>query len=64
MEAAYSLPQTVFGILKTLVVRATQNNLDLTYDVVPDIPDQFGWRCHQVYAVKGFACCSQHASSC
>ena len=41
MEAvSYSLRQTVFGILKRLVVRATQNNLDLTYDVAPDIPDQ------------------------
>src|SRR5271154_6004826 len=41
MEAvSYSLRQTVFGILKTLVVRASQNNLDLTYDVDADIPDQ------------------------
>ncbi|KAM6499789.1 hypothetical protein JOM56_005297 [Amanita muscaria] len=41
MEAvSYSLRQTVFGILKTLVVRASQNNLDLTYDVEADIPDQ------------------------
>lgn len=41
MEAvSYSLRQTVFGILKTLVVRATQNNLELTCDVEPDIPDQ------------------------
>lgn len=41
MEAvSYSLRQTVFGILKTLVVRASQNHLDLTYDVEPDIPDQ------------------------
>ncbi|KAF6745806.1 two-component histidine kinase Le.nik1-like protein [Ephemerocybe angulata] len=41
MEAVtYSLRQTVFGILKTLVVRASQNHLDLTYDVEPDIPDQ------------------------
>ncbi|THU96840.1 hypothetical protein K435DRAFT_663749 [Dendrothele bispora CBS 962.96] len=41
MEAvSYSLRQTVFGILKTLVVRATQNNLDLTYDIEVDIPDQ------------------------
>ncbi len=41
MEAVpYSLRQTVFGILKTLVVRASQNKLDLTYDVEPDIPDQ------------------------
>ena len=41
MEAvSYSLRQTVFGILKTLVVRASQNHLDLTYDIDPDIPDQ------------------------
>ncbi|KAJ3740011.1 histidine kinase [Lentinula detonsa] len=41
MEAvSYSIRQTVFGILKTLVVRASQNNLDLTYDIEPDIPDQ------------------------
>jgi len=41
MEAvSYSLRQTVFGILKTLVVRASQNKIDLTYDVEPDIPDQ------------------------
>ena len=41
MEAvSYSLRQTVFGIFKTLAVRASQNNLDLTYDVDPDIPDQ------------------------
>jgi osomolarity two-component system sensor histidine kinase NIK1 len=37
---SYSLRQTVFGILKTLVVCATHNNLDLTYDVETDIPDQ------------------------
>jgi osomolarity two-component system, sensor histidine kinase NIK1 len=35
----YSLRQTLFGILKTLVVRASQNNIDLTYDVDPAIPD-------------------------
>jgi osomolarity two-component system sensor histidine kinase NIK1 len=41
MEAvSYSLRQTVFGILKTLVIRASQNNLDLTYDIDLDIPDQ------------------------
>lgn len=40
MEHVYfSFRQTVFGILKTLVVRANQNDLDLTYDVDPDIPD-------------------------
>ena len=41
MEAiSYSLCQTVFSILKTLVVCAMQSNLDLTYDVEPDMPDQ------------------------
>ena len=41
MEAmSYPLFQTVFGILKTLVICTSQNNLDLTYDVEPDIPDQ------------------------
>ena len=39
-QVSYSIRQTVFGILKTLVVRASQNNLDLTYDVDPQIPDQ------------------------
>lgn len=39
-QVSYSLRHTVFGILKTLVVRASQNSLDLTYDVDPDIPDQ------------------------
>ena len=39
-QVSYSLRHTVFGILKTLVVRASQNNIDLTYDVDPDIPDQ------------------------
>jgi osomolarity two-component system, sensor histidine kinase NIK1 len=40
MEAVpYSLRQTVFGILKTLVVRASQNNLDLTLDIDSNIPD-------------------------
>jgi hypothetical protein len=32
--------EAVSSILKTLVVRAFQNNLDLTYDVEPDIPNQ------------------------
>jgi len=41
MEAVtYALRQTVFGILKTLVVRASQNNLDLTYKIESDVPDQ------------------------
>jgi hypothetical protein len=41
MEAmSYSLRQTVLGILKTLIVSASQNNLNLTYNVKPDIPDR------------------------
>ena len=39
-QVPFSLQQTVFGILKTLVHRACSNNVDLTYDVDPDIPDQ------------------------
>lgn len=39
-EVSYSIRQTIFGILKTLVVRANQQDLDLTYDVEPEIPDQ------------------------
>ena len=39
-QVSYSLRQTVFGILKTLVVHASQNQLELTYDIDPDIPDQ------------------------
>ena len=39
-QVPFSFRQTVFGILKTLVVRAAGNNLDLTYDVDSDIPDQ------------------------
>jgi osomolarity two-component system sensor histidine kinase NIK1 len=39
-QVPFSFRQTVFGILKTLVTRAAGNNLDLTYDVDPDIPDQ------------------------
>ncbi|KAK0444528.1 two-component histidine kinase Le.nik1-like protein [Desarmillaria tabescens] len=40
MEAvSFSLRHTVFGMLKTLVARASQNNLDLTFDIAPDIPD-------------------------
>jgi osomolarity two-component system sensor histidine kinase NIK1 len=39
-QVPFSFRQTVFGILKTLVVRAAGSNLDLTYDVDSDIPDQ------------------------
>ncbi|KAG8876636.1 hypothetical protein FRB98_007096 [Tulasnella sp. 332] len=36
----YSLRSTVYGILKTLVVRASQNDIDLIYEIDPMIPDQ------------------------
>ncbi|KAK0194850.1 hypothetical protein F5146DRAFT_1023091 [Armillaria mellea] len=40
MEAvSFSLRHIVFGMLKTLVARASQNNLDLTFDIAHDIPD-------------------------
>jgi osomolarity two-component system sensor histidine kinase NIK1 len=39
-QVSYSFRSLVFAILKTLVVRASQNSIDLTYDVDPDIPDQ------------------------
>ncbi|KAJ7701031.1 hypothetical protein B0H14DRAFT_3527775 [Mycena olivaceomarginata] len=35
----YSLRQTVFDILKSLVGQATYKGLDLTLDVAPEIPD-------------------------
>ena len=37
-ESPFSLRHTVFGVLKTLVIRATQSNLDLTYEVDPQVP--------------------------
>jgi hypothetical protein len=37
---SYSLRQTIFRILKTLVLHASQNNLDLTYHVSPNTSDQ------------------------
>ncbi|KAI0298323.1 hypothetical protein BC826DRAFT_999267 [Russula brevipes] len=39
-QVSFLVPTNRLRILKTLVVRASQNNLDLTYDVDPDIPDQ------------------------
>lgn len=39
-QVSFSFRQTVFGILKTLVVRAAGNSVNLTYDVDPGIPDQ------------------------
>ncbi|KAF8321300.1 hypothetical protein DL93DRAFT_2052095 [Clavulina sp. PMI_390] len=39
-QVAFSLRTTVFGMLKSLVVRANQNNIDLTYEVDARIPDQ------------------------
>lgn len=41
MEAIpFSLRSVVFSVLKTLYVKAAQNNLDLIFDVDPFIPDQ------------------------
>lgn len=40
MEAVSYPPPDRLGIPKTLVVRASQNNLDLTHDVDSNIPDQ------------------------
>ena len=37
-QVSFSFRQMAFGVLKTLVVRAASNNIDLTYDVDPDIP--------------------------
>lgn len=39
-QVAFSLRGTIYGMLKSLVVRATQNNIDLLYDVDSRIPDQ------------------------
>ncbi|KAG8910547.1 histidine kinase osmosensor [Tulasnella sp. 417] len=36
----YSLRATVYGILKTLAVRASQKDVDLIYEIDPTIPDQ------------------------
>jgi osomolarity two-component system sensor histidine kinase NIK1 len=38
-EIAFSVRSTVFGVLKTLAVRATQNKLDLLYQTDPAISD-------------------------
>jgi osomolarity two-component system sensor histidine kinase NIK1 len=35
----FSVRSAVFGVLKTLAVKATQSNLDLMYAVESDIPD-------------------------
>ena len=39
-QVPFSFRQTVFGILKPLGVRAAGSNVNLIYDVDPDIPDQ------------------------
>ncbi|KAK4688001.1 osomolarity two-component system, sensor histidine kinase NIK1, partial [Tremellales sp. Uapishka_1] len=39
-QIPYSLRLAVFSVLKTLCVKASQNKLDLIYDVDPTIPDQ------------------------
>ena len=38
-EITYSLRSAVFGVLKTLAVKASQNKLDLLYKIDPAIPD-------------------------
>ena len=38
-EIPYSVRSAVFGVLKTLAVKASQNKLDLLYKIDPDIPD-------------------------
>jgi osomolarity two-component system, sensor histidine kinase NIK1 len=40
MSNPYSFRQTLFDTLKTFVARAASNNIDLTYDVDPAIPDR------------------------
>ncbi|KAK9761743.1 histidine kinase osmosensor [Basidiobolus ranarum] len=39
-QIPFSLRNAVFGVLKTLAVKANQKKLDLVYDVDKDIPDQ------------------------
>jgi len=39
-QISFSFRSSVFGVLKTLCVKAAQNKLDLIYDVDPRIPDQ------------------------
>ncbi|ORX86645.1 hypothetical protein K493DRAFT_237947 [Basidiobolus meristosporus CBS 931.73] len=39
-QIPFSLRNAVFGVLKTLAVKANQKRLDLVYDVDKDIPDQ------------------------
>jgi osomolarity two-component system sensor histidine kinase NIK1 len=39
-QIPFSLRLAVFSVLKTLCVKASQNKLDLIYDVDPTIPDQ------------------------
>lgn len=39
-EIPFSLRSSVFAILKSLVVKCTEKNLDLLYEVDPDLPDQ------------------------
>lgn len=38
-EIPYSVRSAVFGVLKTLAVKASQNKLDLLYRIDPEIPD-------------------------
>lgn len=38
-EIPYSLRSGVFGVLKTLCVKASQSKLDLLYKIENDVPD-------------------------
>lgn len=39
-EVPFSLRSNIFGVMKTLVVKCTEKNLDLLYEVDPALPDQ------------------------
>lgn len=39
-EIPFSLRSNIFGVMKTLVVKCTEKNLDLLYEVDPALPDQ------------------------
>lgn len=39
-EVPFSLRSNIFGVMKTLVVKCNEKNLDLLYEVDPALPDQ------------------------
>jgi osomolarity two-component system sensor histidine kinase NIK1 len=38
-QISYSVRSVVFGVLKTLAVKASQSKLDLLFQIQPDVPD-------------------------